>query len=407
MKILIIGDNLPFPIIAGGDQAVVNMIDGLQNLCEIHFIYKSNSKRDDIGFAKKRWRKVIFHPFVENKSISFYLSRLAAHFAHNYQQDTKNAGCIISPFLFYTKHYIEHIQTVISLINPDIIQTEFYPNLELVYTLPKSVKKIYIQHEIHYTINEQRYDKNNDWGCFQKFSISKLKADEIMAMNQYDAVFAFTKSDCASLQKSGVLTQVFNSPVGIKKPIHRNPCRFDNKLIFVGAGAHTPNVEGLLWFLDKVWPIIMEEHNNLKLNVIGKWNSEQINQLSQYKNVVFKGFVSSLQEEYDGAIAIVPILRGSGMRMKIIDAVNYGSCFISTSVGANDMHFEDGRDCFIADNPRQFAEKLNCMIKDNNIRTTFYNNSEKIALEYYSIERLVDKRMQLYKEIINQKRDVL
>ena len=223
-----------------------------------------------------------------------------------------------------------------------------------------------------------------------------------MAMNQYDAVFAFTKSDCASLQKSGVTTPVFNSPVGISKPMQRNLCRFDNKIIFVGAGTHTPNVEGLLWFLDKVWQNILKKHNNLKLNVIGKWSSEQINQLSQYKNVVFKGFVPSLQEEYDGAIAIVPILRGSGMRMKIIDAVNYGSCFISTSIGVNDMHFEDGRDCFIADAPEEFAEKLSCMIKDNSIRTKFYNNSEKITLEYYSIERLVDKRMQLYKDIISE-----
>lgn len=402
MKILIIGSNLPFPIIAGGDQAVVNMIDGLQNLCEIHFIYKSNSKRDDIVSAKKRWGKVIFHPFTENKSISFYMSRMAVHFANNYQQSIKSAGCIISPFLFYTKRYIEHIQAVASQISPDIIQTEFYPNLELVYALPESIKKIYIQHEIHYTVNEQRYDKNNDWGYFQKFSMSKLKADEIMAMNQYDAVFAFTKSDCASLQKSGVTTPVFNSPVGISKPMQRNLCRFDNKIIFVGAGTHTPNVEGLLWFLDKVWQNILKKHNNLKLNVIGKWSSEQINQLSQYKNVVFKGFVPSLQEEYDGAIAIVPILRGSGMRMKIIDAVNYGSCFISTSIGVNDMHFEDGRDCFIADAPEEFAEKLSCMIKDNSIRTKFYNNSEKITLEYYSIERLVDKRMQLYKDIISE-----
>lgn len=111
-----------------------------------------------------------------------------------------------------------------------------------------------------------------------------------------------------------------------------------------------------MWFLNHVWPAVIKKHQDIKLNIIGKWNSEQISRLSQYKNVIFKGFVSSLQEEYDGAIAIVPILRGSGLRMKIIDAVNYGSCFISTSIGANDMHFEDNRDCFIADEPELFAK---------------------------------------------------
>lgn len=402
MRILIISNTLPFPITTGGDQAVVNMINSLQYKCETHFLYKANRKKDDIDATKKHWSKVIFHPFTESRSISFYLSRIAIHYAHNYQHNKTDNGCLITPFSYYTKNFIKYIQITISSISPNIVQCEFYPNLDLVYALPKNIKKVYIQHEVHYTINEQRRNSEQNWGNFQDFAIAKLKADEIMAMNQYNAVFTLTKADCESLKKDGVSTLLFDSPVGIEKPRYRNACRFDNKLIFVGTGAHSPNVDGIMWFLNHVWPAVIKKHQDIKLNIIGKWNSEQISRLSQYKNVIFKGFVSSLQEEYDGAIAIVPILRGSGLRMKIIDAVNYGSCFISTSIGANDMHFEDNRDCFIADEPELFAKKLNCLINNADIRQTFYSNSEKIVTEYYSVEQLVTKRFVLYQKLLNE-----
>lgn len=402
MKILIISNTLPFPLTTGGDQAVVNMINGLQHKCEVHFLYKVNRKNDDNSKAGKCWNKVIFHPFTEKRSVSFYLSRIAIHYAHDYQHDKKDRGSLIAPFSYYTKRFIDFVQATISSINPDIVQTEFYPNLELIYALPASIKKVYVQHEIHYTINEQRRSRENGWGAFQDVAIAKLKANEIMAMNQYNAVFTLTRADCESLKKDGVTTLVSDSPVGIKRIGYRNMCRFCNKLIFVGAGAHTPNVDGIMWFLNHVWPDVIEKHQDVKLNIIGKWDSEQINCLSQYKNVIFKGFVPSLQEEYNGAIAIVPILRGSGLRMKIIDAVNYGSCFISTTVGANDMHFLDGRDCFIADEPELFAEKLNCLIENDNIRQTFYNNSEKIISEYYSVERLIEKRLDLYRQLLDK-----
>ena len=66
------------------------------------------------------------------------------------------------------------------------------------------------------------------------------------------------------------------------------------------------------------------------------------------------------------------------------------------------MHFEDNRDCFIADEPELFAKKLNCLINNADIRQTFYSNSEKIVTEYYSVEQLVTKRFVLYQKLLNE-----
>ena len=158
-----------------------------------------------------------------------------------------------------------------------------------------------------------------------------------------------------------------------------------------------------MWFLNNVWHYIIEKHSEINLYIVGKWNKEQIKQLLQFNNVSFKGFVPSLQDEYDGAIVIVPILRGSGLRMKILDAVNYGSPFIATTIGAFDMKFLDNRDCYIADEPVEFANKLLELIEHADIRERFYNNSAKIVEKYYSIDHLTDKRFKYYLSLLNQR----
>lgn len=399
IKILIINSVLPFPTTTGGDQAVINIINGLQYKCEVHFLFQLQAGAD-LNMAKKNWSKVTLHSFTKTRTIPFYLSRMAIHYAHRFQQNNKKYDYLINPSLYYVNDFITFIRHTIDLIKPDIVQTEFYPNLELVYALPNSIKKVFVQHEIHYTINEQRRNNDSKWGSMQSLSLNKLKAEEITAMNQYDAVFTLTQADCDKLQADGVQTKIYASPVGIESPQKRNPCSFQNHLIFVGAGTHSPNIEGIMWFLDNVWDSITEKHPQIKLNVVGKWNKIQIRQLQKYKNVTFKGFVKSLKDEYNGAIAIIPIIRGSGLRMKIIDAVNYGSPFISTTIGAFGMKFSDGKDCYIADRPTEFASKLLDMINNERTRNIFYTNSATTINKYYSVRNLVERRYNLYQSLL-------
>ena len=86
--------------------------------------------------------------------------------------------------------------------------------------------------------------------------------------------------------------------------------------------------------------------------------------------------------------------------MKILDAVNYGTPFISTTVGALDMGFEDGRDCYIADSVNDFSKKLSKLITNSSIREKFYENSFKIYNASYSPQSLVSKRFKLYNYLL-------
>lgn len=398
MIILIICPMLPWPIKTGGDQAVFNMVNHLQHQCNIHFLYPAmvspiNTQIHSI------WNQVTFHPFIKSRNFNLVTSRIALKIFNQFRLGDKKCGWLQSASNFFTPEFLSFVETVVKEIKPDIIQTEFYNYQDLVFALPPNVKKIFIQHEIHYVINSQRLSLNTS--IAKRFAFNKLKSEEIAAMNSYDAILTLTDTDKKELQDSGVTVPIYSSPAGIEQPQIRNDCIFTNKLIFVGGSGHTPNLEGITWFINNVWGNIIQKHPNVSLNIIGKWNEKSIKSLSNlHSNIYFKGFVSNLQDEYNGAIAIVPILRGSGMRMKIIDAVNFGSPFVSTSIGAEGLEYKNSIDCFIADSPDEFAKRVNELIENEDLRAKFYKKSAETCEKYYSMKLLANNRMNLYNKVL-------
>lgn len=391
---------LPWPIKAGGDQAVFNMINHLQHQCDIHYLYPAAT--DQINpQIHELWNKVTFHPFIKSKNFNFIKSRIALKIFNQFRLGDKKCGWLQSASNFFTPEFLSFVYKVIKDIKPDIVQTEFYNYQDLVYAIPDNVKKIFIQHEIRYVINSQRLSP--DCSIAKRFAFNKLKGEEIAAMNSYDAVFTLTDMDKKELHDNGVTVPIYSSPAGIEQPEIRNGCIFSNKLIFVGGSVHTPNLEGITWFINEVWNNIIQKHPEVSLNIIGKWDEKSIKNISdRNRNIHFKGFVPNLQEEYNGAIAIVPILRGSGMRMKIIDAVNFGSPFVSTSIGAEGLEYKNSIDCFIADSPTEFAERVIELIENKDLREKFYKNSSETCNKYYSMKSLANNRMALYHKVLDK-----
>lgn len=386
---------------AGGDQAVFNMINGLQYYCNIHFVYPTSTYTID-NQLKNHWSKVSFHPYIKERNCQFFLSRIAINFLNKYHLGGSDATFLQSASNYFTPHFLNFISNTISTIRPDIVQTEFYNYQDLVYLLPNGVKKVFIQHEIRYVVNSQRLGENIS---FEKlFVYNKLKAEELLAMNSYDAIFTLTDNDKTELIANGVSKPIFPSPAGISLPDHRNDCWFNNKLIFVGGSGHSPNVDGIKWFIENAWNIIQSKHPEIILNIIGEWNPNLAKQVTNgCSNINFKGFVPDLQDEYNGSIAIVPILRGSGMRMKIMDAVNFGSPFVSTSIGAEGLKYTDGIDCFITDHYSDFAARVIQLIENDTIRQKFYDHSAITRDKYYSMDALTQLRFKFYMQILNVK----
>lgn len=403
MKLLLVLNTVPYPVRVGGIQAVYNIVDGLRKHVEIALVVCiDKDKKADCESLKKIWSDITFFEFVKTRGIKHYLMRLLQNKLQDYTFGDKRLRGLRMPIAYYEPKWLDFIKNSVITFNPDIIQTEFYINEDLGYIFPARIKKIFVQHEIHYVVNNMWIEKCHfEQSNILKAYYNKLKADEIAAMNQFNAILTLNDVDRKTLIQDGVTSEIYTSPVCVIPAIKRNDCVFSNKLVFIGTGGHPPNVEGLIWFVQEIWPKVVEKYPLVQLHIVGKWTEGQKTQFENYKNIFFDGFVNSLQGTLKGAICIVPILRGSGIRMKILDAVNFGSPFISTTIGALGMGFDDGRDCFIADTPNDFYCKLSALIEDSNLRETFYKNSYIVYNNLYTKEAVVNHRLAIYKQILN------
>lgn len=140
-----------------------------------------------------------------------------------------------------------------------------------------------------------------------------------------------------------------------------------HELLFVGSLDYFPNEEGLIWFLKNVLPNI-DKNFNLKVIGSGK-SSTELNQLINLnKNVQLIGFVESLDDYYlISDIVIIPIISGSGTRLKALEAMKFQKAIVSTSKGVEGIEIID--EVMIEDDPHIMAKGITDLLENYQLRS--------------------------------------
>ena len=139
-----------------------------------------------------------------------------------------------------------------------------------------------------------------------------------------------------------------------------NPAgREPNTMLFLGSFRHIPNVHALEWFVKRVLPRVLERKEDARLIVVGA-EPPPLFSLPDFGNAIeIRGFVDDIREPLSRyAVFVCPILSGSGMRVKLLEAFAAGIPVVSTRVGAEGLAGEDGNLCALADEPDQFAARI-------------------------------------------------
>jgi glycosyltransferase involved in cell wall biosynthesis len=157
----------------------------------------------------------------------------------------------------------------------------------------------------------------------------------------------------------------------------------DMKLLFVGRLDWYPNVEGLNWFLDKVWPVISHKRPELTLDIVGGFGSETlIEKIKVQKNIRYHGRVPDVSAFYQQCtITIIPIWTGSGTRVKAIEAAKFARSFITTTKGIEGVELTAGRDYLLADDEQSWIESL-LNLASHNAKQLGQSAQENAGIKY-------------------------
>ena len=145
--------------------------------------------------------------------------------------------------------------------------------------------------------------------------------------------------------------------VTIPFPIIPTPRKSDREVkgrcLFVGSAA-MHNIDGLQWVLSEVWPSIAAHSPDFTLHVCGTV-CEGVH--VRVAGVVYRGIVPDLEQEYsEAALVIVPLRAGSGLKIKILEALSYGCPCVTTKIGAQGLLQEGELPFVVADPPDKFAD---------------------------------------------------
>jgi len=126
-------------------------------------------------------------------------------------------------------------------------------------------------------------------------------------------------------------------------------------LLFLGSFRHMPNVEALQWFLQDVFPRIRKEEPRARLVIVGS-DPPPRHSLKDSEAIEMIGFVEDVREPLMRySVFVCPILAGSGVRVKLLEAFAAGIPVVSTHMGAEGLADKDGEICALADDPAAFA----------------------------------------------------
>lgn len=135
-------------------------------------------------------------------------------------------------------------------------------------------------------------------------------------------------------------------------------------MLFLGGFRHTPNQEALLWFVQHVLPKVRAQEPRARLIVVGSEPPPR-HSLPNAEAVELAGFVEDVHEPLGRySLFVCPILSGSGVRVKLLEAFAAGIPVVSTRLGAEGLADKDGEICALADNPVDFAARVVDLLKD-------------------------------------------
>jgi GT2 family glycosyltransferase len=198
--------------------------------------------------------------------------------------------------------------------------------------------------------------------------------------------------------RAGIATSRYNF-----RPDGREP----GTMLFLGSFRHLPNQEALHWFTRSVLPEVLKHCPQARLIIVGADPPPQ-HFLPDLSGIEFRGFVEDVREPLARyAVFVCPILSGSGMRVKLLEAFAAGIPAVSTRLGAEGLADKDGDICALADEPDEFAAKIVELFSDSEKARTLACRARERVVATRDMAVLTARLVESYRAVLREKRSAL
>ncbi len=336
MKILIIGKVWPEPKSSAAGRRMEQLIHLFQNRGEVHFACANTFTGNEINLAEID--VTIQHIHLNDDSVNDYFKKL----------------------------------------DPDIVifdrfLTEEQYGWRIIENCPNSIRILNTE-DLHFLRKtRQKFVKETNQ-IANDTSILDFHNDE--TMRELASIYRSDLTIMISPEEVKLLQQEMQVPSDLLTylPIFCEPQQYQEKSIsdrkdflFIGNMLHEPNVDAVKILVDQCWPLIQQKCKNANLIIAGAYPTQQILQLNNpQKNIKVVGHHNDLEELYKTIrISLIPLRFGAGIKGKVLESLEFGVPFVSTSIGTEGLFFNENWEECVSNNWVDFSEKAISLYDDN------------------------------------------
>ncbi len=242
-------------------------------------------------------------------------------------------------------------------------------------------------------------------GMYIRHQAKLLANDEKFLFPQADICFPITdvdKSDAMQIAPNG---NYVTAPAGVypeEWQIDPSICRNPREIIIATVYSWVHNVDGVLWFIENVLPKVREIYLDVTLTLIGK-NPPSIFTKYADKGVNILGYVHKVQPYLNkAALYIAPLFVGSGIRIKILEAMAIGLPVVATSIASEGITGHDENGLFIRDGIEEWVNAIIKLLEKPDITTLIRPKAQEFIRENYSWTKNIDIMINEYIKLISK-----
>ncbi len=401
MKILFLTNRIPYPLNDGGNIATFQVADGLAlKGHEVH-IAALNTRKHHMDIEQLP-SQVAWHCVDIDTRLT--MPGLAGGFFSTFPYNVKR---------FRSAEYSQMLKNLQGKDSFDIIQIEgiymgmYVAEIRNLTNAPVILRSHNVEHRIWE--GQYRSEKSILQRLYLKNLVPKIRKFEEQRIHEFDGIIAITEVDEKWYRQQGYKGKILSIPAGVQvarlstvREKEQNTGR-SKKVAFIGSLEWIPNLDGVRWFLNETWPHILKAWPDAEFHLAGKGAPQEISGW-KIKGLKFHGTVHDAKEFITACdVFVVPLRSGSGMRLKILEAMSLGMPVVSTRSGAEGIPVTQKENIWIADEPLEISKAVRYLFENQEFANKMGEQGAEFVRKNFESGVLIEKFISFYDLLRNNR----
>ena len=305
---------------------------------------------------------------------------------------------------FISKEFKSRLEKILEKEHFDVVQLEMLYMIPYVETIRENSKAMIVlrahnvEHKIWERIAKETKFFVKRW--YINHLAKTLKEYELSALETVDGIAAITRKDAAYFRKY-CSKPIIDIPFGVYPEDFTPHFEIEGqpKFYHIGSMNWMPNEEGIRWFIEEVLPKTVEKVPDFVYHLAGRNMPEWLTALKNPHIDVVGEVPDAKDFVAHNDVAIVPLLAGSGIRIKIIESMAMGKTVITTRVGAEGILYDEEVNLIIAENKAKMVEAIRSINENPQIAVKIGTAARKLVEETYDNRKIIARLLMFYEQI--------